>query len=473
MSSQPRQDDAGAPAARSRSRLLSPWLLVLLALVVIVTAGLGWYGWRRTTVPLPPEVHVAEDDPALAGAVAAARDRVLREPSSPAAWGNLGKLLRASQFVPEAVVCFAQAERLDPDNPRWPYLRGEGLILRDPEAALPHLRRAAALAERADPDNIAPRLRLAEVLLARGQHDEAEAHLRRAVEMAPDEPVLHLDLGLLAYARGKLEVSRAHLLRCCDSPFTRKKACARLAAVAQRQGKTAEASACNTRAAALPADQPWIDPYLVECQRLAVSKPERFRRIEQLEEQGRRQEAVALLGELVQSQPDSRAYIGLGKNLGQLGDYAGAEQALRTALQLSPRSAQAHYYLGKVFWARAEQRWQKGEDRSQAEAWFRTAAEHARQVLALRSDHAMAHLLLGLCLLRLGQRAEALTSLTAAVQCSPDLSETNLRLGEALAEAGRVDEARGYLEQAARLASPDDPRPRAALARLPAAKQSK
>jgi tetratricopeptide (TPR) repeat protein len=204
-----------------------------------------------------------------------------------------------------------------------------------------------------------------------------------------------------------------------------------------------------------------------------VGKPERFQRVEHLEAQGRLREAVDLLSEMVQSQPDARAYVGLGKDLGQLGDYQAAEQALRTALRLSPESAQAHYQLAKVLWARAEQRWRQGGDRAQAEGWFRTASDEARQALAHSPDHALAHMVLGLCDLRLGRRADGLASLGAAVRCSPDLVEPNLHLGEALAEDGRVDEARGYLEQAARLARPDDPRPRAALARLPGTKNKK
>ena len=86
-------------------------------LVVLILAGLGlataagWYAWRRLTAPEPPEVVVPSDDPVLAEAVEAARDRVRQEPYSAVAWGNLGKLLRGSGFKEQAEVCFAQAER--------------------------------------------------------------------------------------------------------------------------------------------------------------------------------------------------------------------------------------------------------------------------------------------------------------------------------------------------------------------------
>jgi Flp pilus assembly protein TadD len=52
------------------------------------------------------------------------------------------------------------------------------------------------------------------------------------------------------------------------------------------------------------------------------------------------------------------------------------------------------------------------------------------------------------------------------VEHSPDLAEAHLNLGETLAEEGQIAQARTSLERAAQLASPDDPRPRAALAKL-------
>src|SRR5262249_3598525 len=170
---------------------------------------------------------------------------------------------------------------------RWPYLRGEGLEQRDPDAALPHLRRAVELGGRKEADNLAPRLRLAEVLLAKGQVEEAEANLQSALKRNPENPTVHLDLALVAFTREDLEASRDHLLRCQDSPFTRQRACAQLAAVCQRLGDEASAGEFSRRAGALPRDAHWVDPFLAECLQLAVGKQSRFRSAEQLEAQGR------------------------------------------------------------------------------------------------------------------------------------------------------------------------------------------
>jgi tetratricopeptide (TPR) repeat protein len=202
---------------------------------------------------------------------------------------------------------------------------------------------------------------------------------------------------------------------------------------------------------------------------LAVGKPSRFRSAEQLEAQGRFPEAVVQLRALVAEAADYRAYVALGKDLGQLGDYRGAEEALQTAAWLAPEKTQAYYYLARLSWGQAEQRWREDTDPARALSLSRAAADHARRVLARKPDHAMAHMILGLSLKYLEQRAEALASLRTAVACGPDLAYPHLYLGEMLAEDGQEAEARTHLEQAVRLAPPDDPRPRAALERLGAA----
>src|SRR5262249_58187501 len=128
-------------------------------------AGGGWWGWRRLTAPEPPEVPLTSDDPALVEAVEAARTEVKKQPYSAATWGQLGKLLRGCGYREQAEVCFTHAERLAPDEPRWPYLRGELLLPGRPDAALPHLLRAAGLAGRGEAGNRAPGRRLAGRLL--------------------------------------------------------------------------------------------------------------------------------------------------------------------------------------------------------------------------------------------------------------------------------------------------------------------
>src|SRR5262249_1698937 len=251
-----------------------------------------------------------------------------------------------------AETCFAQAEKLDPDELRWPYLRGEALLPGDPDAALPHLRRAAELAGRGKADSVAPWLRLAGGILGKRENEEAEKNFRLVLDVDDGNPSAHLGLGLLAEERGQFKESRRHLERARRSPLTQQRACARLAVVCSRLGDKEAAAQFSERAAALPPDSRWVDPYLAECLQLGVDKSNVFQRVEQLEAQGRFQDAIDLLEQMIARSPDARAYVGLGRNLIQRGDAERAERAFLSALHLAPDNVRAHYQLARLLYER-------------------------------------------------------------------------------------------------------------------------
>ncbi|HEY7327960.1 MAG TPA: tetratricopeptide repeat protein [Gemmataceae bacterium] len=444
------------------------WFVIVL-LVVVVGVG-GWYAWRRYSAPTPPEISREGIDSEVAEAIETARRKIHADPYSVQCWADLGKLLRASQLYPEAVACFAQAERLDPKNPRWPYLQGESLRMSDNNAALPPLQRAAALADSptSSPNTsadqgggIAPFLRLAEVHLALGHNDQAEKQLRRALEIEPDDPTVHYYLGLLYLARDDLSASLDHLKRCEHSPITQRKACIQLAAIYRRMGQTQEADNYGRKADTLEQDRNWIDPYLSDV--LAASRRTLFDEIQYLEQRGDYRAAVEQLTDLIQKKPEYRYYIALGSDLLELGDLDRAEQTLRSAVALEPEKLAAKYALSRVLWSRADK--DEPTDQARARSEFLEAADLARQALAGRPDHAMAYGVLGQSLRRLGKRKEAIDAFRKAIECDPNLSLAHLYLGETLAQDGQIAEARASLERAREL-SPNDERAKAALEKL-------
>ena len=439
---------------RSRARLV-----ILLLAALCVATGFGWYGWRRYTAPAPPEIAREGLDPELAEAIERARQKIRQDPYSAYRWGTLGQMLRESLLLDEAVACFAQAERLDPKDPQWPYRQGEALRMSDPSAALSPLGRAAALA--GNTGNVARHLRLAEVLLALGRGDEAGAQLRQALAIDPDDPSVHYNLAVLALARADLPESLAQLKRCELSPFTRQKACIQLAAVCRRMNRTEEADNYARKADQLPPDESWPDSFPTGV--LTVGRPARYRKVSALETQGHYRAAAEQLAELIRQRPEYRFYIDLGRNLGKMGDFVGAEQVLLSAIAMEPANFKAHYELSRLWWVRAQM--DARNDKKRAKKDYQEAADRARRAIALRTDHAMAHVILAMSLRELGMRKEAIASLRTAIECSPDLVEAHLLLGETLLDAGQLAEARTSLERAARLAHPDDPRPRAALVR--------
>jgi tetratricopeptide (TPR) repeat protein len=439
------------PALARRGR----WRLALLALLVLGAAG-GVAAWKWPRGAVPPQVPQVEGEPAVVRAIEEARQQVIREPRSGAAWGKLGQVFLAHDFFDAGIVCLEQAQRYDPDNPRWPYLRAAARVETDPEGALPLLRRAADLCNAHDAGNAVPRLRLAEALLELGRPDEARTEFRSVLGRQPDNPRGLYGLATAAAAAGDLEEAARSFRTCAASPLARQKAAAELAKVLMRAGDATEAAAVAQKARELPADRTWPDPYFAEFKGLAVNRASQFRRAHDLLNQGRPREAVALLRRLVEERPDAAAYQELATGMIRVRDADAAEAALREAARRDPNAFGPIHLLSFFLFQKAQQA--RAQPALRAEA-LREAEEFGRRAVALKPDHAMAHVYLGLACKELGKRQEALASLRQAVRCMPERPEPYLYLADLLAEDGQKAEARRLREEASRLTAPSAPRP--------------
>src|SRR5215212_6711422 len=98
-----------APGRFRRARVIA---------VLLVGIGGAYLGYRfsRPTPPDPPDPKAETLEPAVVMSVRTARERVLREPTSAKAWGELGEVFFANELEDEARVCFAEAGRLDPKS---------------------------------------------------------------------------------------------------------------------------------------------------------------------------------------------------------------------------------------------------------------------------------------------------------------------------------------------------------------------
>src|SRR6185437_7924031 len=240
-----------------------------------LAGGAVWWLTRQEPIPEPPSISLTGMDPAVARSIEQARTQVKESPRSGTVWGRFGMVLGAHGMRPEAIRCFALAERLEPAEARWPYFRGVALQLdgSDAEAIAP-LRRAVQLCPRT-PD--APRLRLAQTLLKEDQWDEAEKNFRELLAQNPSHPQAHLGLARLALARSDLEAAHNSLLPCLDNPASRKAAHQFLAEIEQRRGKPEAARQALNQAAALPPDAPWPDPFQNEIEMMKMDRPTRIR----------------------------------------------------------------------------------------------------------------------------------------------------------------------------------------------------
>ncbi|HKB06027.1 MAG TPA: tetratricopeptide repeat protein [Gemmataceae bacterium] len=409
------------------SRRIRFLVIGVLTLVVLV---LGWQLGSWITAPGPPAVSLTDADPAVAKTIDAARREVWWKPRSAAAWGRLGQLLRAHGYLPESNHCFDQAGRLDPDEPRWPYLHGTGLQSNDPEAAVGHLQRAADLCGGV-PD--APRLTLAEVCFQLGRLDESESHFRQV--LGGDNARAHLGLGRLAIERGRPRDALAHLERSATSPLTQQASRVLLAQAYQQLGDATAAARERALAVSLPGDPPWPDPFLEEVQSLMSGRQARLARLQTLNRQGRTTEMKELARQLEKEYPD---IYWLVEGRGQMGrdDFLAAESAFRKAIELAPHEVDAHLDLGTVLFQQRN---------------YRAAADSFRKVTDLDPIHGPAYLRLGRCMVALEDQAEALWAFQAAVRYSPQQAEAHRELGELLARQGRTDEAVTHLRQALQL----------------------
>ena len=117
-----------------------------------------------------------------------------------AAFGRLGRLLHAYELYDAAEACYRNTWALLPNDYRWPYYLGHVYQKKGRLAdAAEVYRRSLAL----EGNNIAARVRLGEVLEAQNLPDEAEAELKKALEINRQIPAAYAVLGEIALARGE------------------------------------------------------------------------------------------------------------------------------------------------------------------------------------------------------------------------------------------------------------------------------
>ncbi len=416
-----RAENSGTRARRRRGG----WLLLgTLLAVALLAAGVAWRPWGRAPAPVPPAVAADGLDPQVARAFASARDEVLAAPRSGSAWGKYGMVLAANHYPAEALQCFAEAERLDPEEARWPYFTAYLTLQRDEAAGIAKLRRALALC-RDDPEAI--RLQLAQALFAHGDWDEAEQTFRQVLAANPQDPQGHLGLARLAWERDRGEECLAELRPCLQDPHTRKTAHQLLAELHQRRRETEAAAREARAAAALPDDLDRPDAYVDELYGRRVGVLALLSSAMKLSDQDRTDQALRLLNQAVQEYPNrDSVWLQYGRVLMKDGQLQAAEAALRRATDLNPDLVEAHFTLGVLFY--------KEQDYPAAAEAFRRAAE-------VRPSYAWAHYNLGQSLKAEGRRAEAADAFRAALRCQPDLAEARQGLADLSGAGGTANQA--------------------------------
>jgi tetratricopeptide (TPR) repeat protein len=435
--------------------------VLLLAPVVVVALGVAaWLGWCWYLTPPPPTVSLEGAHPAVVELIEGAREDVYRQPRSGPGWGKLGMIFAAHGFDEQAMVCYSQAQRFEPNNPRWPYLHAIPLLPQNPPAGIALLRRALDLTSAPD-ERAVILFRLARVLIENDELDDAEGRLQALAAVEPDSPRVRFGLGLLAIAHDDRDQARRDLDSLGDDPFARKQASGLLASMAGADKQMA--NRYQQRYAALPDDMPWPDPIEEEMRSLKVNRLQRIARFYELQSQGRLTEALDFLRKTVAESPDAEFRLILGLELFRANELDDAIEALRATILVDKHNAKAHLFLGIALCRKGEKALEQPNGKDSARELFCRAVAASDQALAVQGDLAYAHLTRGQALKRLGRTEDALRALRQAVLCQSESAEMHVALGEALAEAGQLPEALEHLENAVRLAGPEDGRAREVL----------
>jgi tetratricopeptide (TPR) repeat protein len=404
-----------------------------VGLLLLAGAGVGAYlmWWPRKSVA--PPISLEGLDAEVVAVVESARAEVEAQPQSGAAWGHLGMVLFAQDLYAGCIPILAEAEGLDPDDARWPYFRGLALILERPEEGIAALERAVQVA----PSASFLRLRLAEQYLKLDRIDEADALFRNLLVELPDHPRALLGRGQVLARRGQWRECLAPLEAAAKDPAAERSARVALAEAYGRLGEHAAAE--RQRAAAPPAEQPWPDPFLAEAQRLRTGLAARIQQTVELSGNGRIEEALALISQVLRDHPSSdAAHLTLAKVLIRAGQMEPAGQELVQALRLNPNLPDGHFLLAGI------QMLQKD---------YHAAERSYLRALELKPTLALAHYNLGKCRLKQGNKAGAIDAFQRAVRYRPDLVAAHVELGELLLQDRKVKEAITSLDNALRLDS--------------------
>ena len=364
-----------------------------------------------------------------------------------AAYGEMGKLFLATEFLEAAERCFSNARTLEPGEMRWVYYLGH-LHKNEPAKAAAFFEQALTL----QPDHVPSLVWLGEMRLVEGRPEAAEPPLAKALTLQPQEAAALYRLGRanLAtrdYAGAVKNLEAALALRPQASSIHYPLA---LAYRGLGDARNADAHLRLRGNVDVPPADPLMQQVAGLLQNAAASE------VRGAEALGKRQwaEAVTHLRKAIELAPDNAfTRLNLGTALFQTGDATGALEQFEAAVKLSPGLAKAQYGIGIVTEA-------AGRDREAIDAFSAAVKDEPSYVEARMS--------LADALRRSGRAEESLPQYAEVIRVSPAVSQARFGYAMALVRLKRYQDARDRLAEDVKT-YPDQPGFAHALARLLAA----
>ncbi len=244
-----------------------------------------------------------------------------------------------------------------------------------------------------------------------GKLQESVIANQKVLEISPNDPEVHYNLGNTLKELGRLEDAETSYGKAIAIKPDLAEAHCNLGITLKELGRLEDAEASYQKAIS-------IKPDSAEAHYNLGNTFKEFGRLEDAETSY--QKAIAI-------KPGyAEAHCNWGSTLKELGRLEDAETSYNKAIAIKPGYAEAHCNLGNTL---------KELDRLEdAEASYQKA-------IAIKSDYAEAHSNLGNLLQELGRLEDAETSYQKAIAIKPDLAEAHSNLGNLLQELGRLEDA--------------------------------
>jgi tetratricopeptide (TPR) repeat protein len=396
--------------------------IFLCGLCVLCGCLTGVATTAQVVVPPLPRLALDTYPPAARDAISRAHRDASARSTDPEAVGALARVLHAWEQWDAAHDAYARAEALAPQAFEWHYL--DGVVLQ-------RLARHAEAAERLRPaaaGYLPARVKLAEALLEAGELDESHRLFEGLVREQAAERAAQLGLGRIAAARGLHDEAIAHLQRAVDLFPEWGAAYYALALSYRALGRRDEAQRALDRQAQYGPRWPALeDRVLAAVTTLRDDAQAKVRRGVKLAEAGNLDAAIAEHeAALVQEPSLAEAHANLISLYGRTRNWARAEAHYRAVVAMGVNLSTVHYDYGVLLGL--QEKWD-------------LAAEAYRQAIAVNPHHAQAYNNLGQILERQRQIDAAADAYRHASDSQPTFRLARFNLGRMLIALGRTDEA--------------------------------
>ena len=417
---------------KSRTLLLGVITALVLALILVIRT-------RLSKVELPA-VSLVTLDSDSANSLRRALDRVRADRRSSQAWGRLGMLLKAFEFPDPAETCLREAEKLDPKEPRWPYLQATLSRARTTSTILDAFRRTVALCGN-EPEM--PRLRLARLLAENGQENEAQEQLDQLLRAKPDFAPAQLLRAQLSDRQHEWNEALKRAQRITASPYTAKAAWTLLSSLHRRTGDTNAAVLASRRALTAAPDATPPDLFEDEVTALRSDARSLSDRAQNFLMARRPRDAQPLINRLVQEHSDfPETWLLLGRAQYLQNQPGPAEQSLRKYLAIEPQSVNGQFQLGMTLLAQKR---------------YPEAVAAFRQAVSLKADFGPAFLNLGFALAKSGDIREAVAAFHEGIRHNPEIIDGYVLAADLHLQLGEKEDA-AALAKLAESIDPENPR---------------